>query len=139
MRWNECLKRNLVERKRRDKKLSFSLMKMAEKRIEFFASKEISVFVLEGVYEAILELCHAFLALEGLKTLSHECAIEFLREKNILKTSEVEFLHRLRRKRHKTKYYGLVIDEQALRGYIESSLKIFTKLKNALKNTLDYL
>ena len=39
MRWNECLKRNLVERKRRDKKLSFSLMKMAEKRIEFFASR----------------------------------------------------------------------------------------------------
>lgn len=61
MRWNECLERNLVERKRRDKKLSFSLMKMAEKRIEFFASKEISVFVLEGVYRPFLSYAMLFL------------------------------------------------------------------------------
>ena len=50
------------------------------------------MFTLEGFYEAILEVCHAFLALNGAKTISHECAIEFLRENGLLKSSDVEFL-----------------------------------------------
>ena len=80
-----------------------------EERIRFFKEKEVSVFVFEWFYEAILEICHAFLALEGFKTVSHECAIEFLRNNAILSDSQIEFLHRMRRIKHGIKYYGFVV------------------------------
>jgi len=91
MRWKECFDRNLIEKRTKDKELAKSLLKIASNRFNFFSSKGISIFVLEGVYESVVELCHALLALEGLKTLSHECAIEFLRDK-YLKKMKVNFL-----------------------------------------------
>jgi len=72
----------------------------------FFLTKEVSIFAGEGIYEAIIELGHSLLALEGLKKkLSHECAIKFLR-KRYIKDFETEFLHKLRKIKHSIKYYG---------------------------------
>ena len=116
-----------------DAKLAQSFVKIAKERLKFFSSKEISVFTLEGVYEAILELCHAFLALNGVKTVSHECAIEFLRENGILKFSDIEFLHQLRRRRHGIKYYGIAIGNDVLEKYIERATRIFDELANKLE------
>ncbi|MBU5678754.1 MAG: hypothetical protein KQA36_02580 [Candidatus Aenigmarchaeota archaeon] len=70
MNWEKCVRLNLVEKRTKDKELAKSLFKMASSRFNFFSSKGCSIFVLEGIYESVIELCHAFLALEGLKTLS---------------------------------------------------------------------
>lgn len=135
MRWSECAKNNLVERRTKDKELAKSLFKIAIDRFDFFSTKEVSIFVLEGMYESIIELCHAFLALEGLKTLSHECAIEFLRGRN-LNDYEVEFLHTLRKKRHGIKYYGRTLSEEVIKKNVEKGKTAFLRLKSILKDEL---
>jgi len=125
-----------VERKREDAKLANSLMRIAKERVKFFSSKEISVFTLEGIYEAILELCHALLALNGVKTVSHECAIEFLRENEVMKSSDIEFVHQLRKRRHSIKYYGVAIGSDVLVRYVERATKIFNELVDKLEKEL---
>ena len=125
-----------METKRKDAKLARSLLKIAKERMKFFSSREISVFTLEGFYEAILEVCHSFLALSGTKTISHECAIEFLRENGILKSSDVEFLHQLRKRRHSVKYYGVAISDDVLKRYVERAHRIFDELVIKLEKDL---
>jgi len=135
MEWEECIKRNLVEKKSKDVELAKSLLKMAKERFNFFLTKEISIFTPEGIYEAIIELGHAFLALEGLKTISHECVIEFLRE-TYLTDFEAEFLHKLRKKRHGIKYYGRILSPEVMKKYISSGKVIFKKLKKILEKRI---
>ena len=76
---------------------------------------------------------HGFLALEGLKTTSHECVIEFLRNK-YLSNYEAEFLHRLRKKRHGVKYYGRILSLDSVKKYVETGKRIFKKLRRILEN-----
>lgn len=128
MNWEECEKFNMVEKRAPDKELAKSLLKIAIARFDFFYSKDASIFSLEGVYEAILELCHSLMALEGLKTVSHECAIEFLRNK-YFGEYELEILHKLRKKRHGTKYYGTVLGNDMLKANLEKGKVLFLKLK----------
>ncbi len=129
MNWEECEKIGLVEKRTPDAELAKSLLKIASERFDFFSSGRVSIFALEGVYEAILELCHALLALDGLKTLSHECAIEFLRNR-YAGDSETEFLQKMRKKRHGVKYYGSMLDDVALQKYLEKGRTLFLELKN---------
>jgi uncharacterized protein (UPF0332 family) len=133
--WKDCIELKKVERRTPDKQLAKSLFKIATKRIDFFRDKEISIFVLEGVYEAIIELCHAILTLNGYKTLSHECVIEFLRGR-YLTDYEVEFLQRLRKKRHRAKYYGKIFSKEVIRKNVEIAIKVFFKLETLLKKEL---
>ena len=136
MRWEEFVKLNLVEKRRKDKELAKSLFKIAIDRFNFFSSKDISLFTLEGIYEAIIELCHALLALKGFKTLSHECAIEFLRDKYFT-TSEIELLHKLRKRRHGIKYYGRILSREVLKKNIKIGRTLFLKLKSIVKKELE--
>lgn len=137
MKWEECVKLKMVEKRTKDIELAKSLLKIAKERFNFFSSKPFSIFVLEGIYESIMELCHAILALEGFKTLSHECAIEFLRGKYI-DDYEAEILHKLRKKRHGIKYYGKIISEETIKANLEKGKSLFLKLKlrveKAIKN-----
>ena len=133
--WKDCIRLGKVEKRTQDKELAKSLLNIATERFNFFRNKEGSVFVLEGVYEAIIELCHAILALNGYKTLSHECAIEFLRER-YLNSYEVEFLHKLRKKRHNIKYYGKIFSKEIIERNVKIASKIFLKLKTLLKEEL---
>ncbi len=118
-----------------DRELAKSLLKISTERLEFFYSKKVSIFAMEGIYEAILELCHAFLALEGLKTLSHECAIEFLRGR-YLDEYETEFLQKLRKKRHGAKYYGTSLNPETVKANMEKGRALFLKLKSALEGKI---
>lgn len=74
MKWEECVKLKMVEKRTKDIELAKSLLKIAKERFNFFSSKPFSIFVLEGIYESIMELCHAILALEGFKnTFTRMC------------------------------------------------------------------
>lgn len=135
MNWEECGKRNLVEKRSKDEELAKSLLKIAVERFNFFSSKSTSIFTLEGVYESIIELCHALLALEGLKTLSHECAIEFLRGK-YFDGYEVELLHKLRKKRHGVKYYGKTLSDETVKRNLKIGKNLFLKLRSIVEKGL---
>ncbi len=136
MNWEEYVELNKVEKRTPDSELARSLLKIAGKRFEYFYTKDISVFSLEGVYEAVLELCHALMTYEGLKTLSHECAIEYLRNR-YLDDYETEFLQKLRKKRHGIKYYGNALSEDTIVSYIEKTKTLFQKLKEITEKKLD--
>lgn len=69
------------------------------------------------------------------KTLSHECAIEFLREK-YLDNSEVEFLQNVRKLRHGVKYYGKLIKYQNALILVQREREIFEKLSQLLENKI---
>lgn len=135
MNWEECINRNLMEKRTPDKELAKSLLNIAVDRFNFFLSKDISVFTLEGVYESIMELGHAFLALEGLKTISHECVIEFLKREHI-DDYEAEFLHKLRRKRHGIKYYGKMLNRETIEKNVREGKNLFLKLKSIAEKKL---
>ncbi|MBS7645780.1 hypothetical protein KEJ44_07075 [Candidatus Bathyarchaeota archaeon] len=135
MRWSECISSGLVEKRTKDKELAKSLFKMAIDRFEFFSSKEAGIFVLEGIYESILELCHSLLSLEGYKTVSHECAIEFLRGR-CLNDYEIELLDKLRKRRHGAKYYGESLSSAVIKRNIENGTVIFQKLKTFVEKKL---
>lgn len=57
MRWEDCLRENKVEKRKIDKELAKSQVKIARERFEFFKSIELSEstarFIMEGYYEAI--------------------------------------------------------------------------------------
>lgn len=139
MRWEECMKLNLIEKRTKDKELAKSLFKIALGRFRFLMSKEEDeenlIFVLEGIYEVILELCHSILALNGFKTLSHECAIEFLRNR-YLNDYEMEFLQRLRKLRHGIKYYGKILKSESIKDNLGRSKQIFAKIRVILEREL---
>jgi len=135
MSWEECVELGKIEKRMPDRELAKSLLKMAGQRLDFFYSKNASIFAMEGIYEAILELCHAFLALEGLKTLSHECAIEFLRGR-YLDDYETEFLQKLRKKRHGAKYYGTSMDSVLVKANMEKGRALFLKLKSSFEGKI---
>lgn len=92
--------------------------------------------MLEGIYESIIELSHALLALKGFKTTSHECVIEFLRG-NYLNDYETEFLHSLRKKRHGIKYYGRILSEESIKRNVEMGKNLFLKLKEKVKKEIN--
>jgi len=52
MNWEECLKLNMVEKRTKDEELAKSLLKIVVERFNFFSTKNISLFTLEGIYEA---------------------------------------------------------------------------------------
>ncbi len=135
MSWEECMKLGMVEKRTPDEELAKSLLKIAGERFDFFYSKNTSIFAMEGIYEAILELSHAFLALEGLKTLSHECAIDFLRGK-YLDEYETDFLQKMRKKRHGVKYYGTSVSFEILKANMEKGRALFLKLKTILEGKI---
>ncbi|MEM5802281.1 MAG: hypothetical protein QXQ18_02775 [Candidatus Aenigmatarchaeota archaeon] len=108
------------------------MVKIAVERFNFFSSKKFSIFTLEGIYESIVELSHAVLALKGLKTFSHECVIEFLRGR-YFDDYETEFLHNLRKKRHGIKYYGRILSEESIERNVEKGKNLFLKLKRIVE------
>lgn len=65
---------------------------------------------------------HSLMALQGLKTVSHECAIAFMKGR-YLDDYEVDFLGKLRKKRHGTKYYGRILSEETIESNIERAKK----------------
>ncbi len=108
---------------------------MAVDRFDFFSTKEANIFALEGIYESILELCHSLLSLEGFKTSSHECVIDFLRGR-CLNDYETELLDKLRKRRHGTKYYGEMLGDAVVMKNIEHGKMLFQKLKSFVEKRL---
>ena len=125
----------MMEKRTPDSELAKSLLIMATNRFDYFFPKGNSIFTMEGIYEAILELSHTLMALQGLKTVSHECAIAFLKGR-YLDDYEVDFLDKLRKKRHGAKYYGRILSEETIGNNIERGVAVFKKMKSVAEKEL---
>jgi hypothetical protein len=49
---------------------------------------------------------------------------------------EVEFLHRLRKKRHSIKYYGRILSEESIKRNVEKGKELFLKLRPKIEENL---
>ena len=76
---------------------------------------EFCSLIVEGYYEVLKELMTALLAVDGLKTTSHECLIAYV-ERYCAEVSgaEVHLLDQLRRMRNDISYRGVMVDPEYL-------------------------
>ena len=129
------IRKGVVKKSIKDIKRAVSLLKTARKRMKTAEKIDVRNFKLEFVYEAIIELIEALMSLEGYKSYSHEADIAFLRKINfpeniILKLDEV------RRKRHRSKYYGVELKADKTEELIKFCKDIFKKLEDLLESKI---
>lgn len=141
MKWQDCLEKKIARRTLKNTETARSLYKTAVERKSLIDSydKNFGRFAIEGCYESLVELVHALLSINGFKSYSHECSIEFLGEfySDVFEKSEISFLQRLRTLRNLIKYEGKEIDASDAPYWMEGSCRVFEKLKNILSNDLE--
>jgi len=140
MKWQECLENKIVNKTLKNLELARSLFHTAIDRKNFIdksSAKGNERFVVEGYYEALMELIHSILAINSFKSYNHECSIEFLAEfySKEFDKSEINFLQRLRMLRNLIKYEGKNIKEDS-KYWIENSKITFEKLSNIIKKNI---
>lgn len=139
MNWKKCKQEKIYERKA-DPEEAKSLLKMAEIRQKDnnrrnVTSENVSLIV-ETHWEVQKQLTTALLILDGYKSYSQECLIEFLKQKHDFKTSHAKKMHQLRRLRNDIDYRGKFLDKDYLDRNQEKIEKITEKLKQKLKEEL---
>jgi len=132
------LKIKAIKRKTKDINLAKSLLLSAKDRMEFAKKivEEKPRYSLELAYESVRELLDALLSIEGYKTWSHEAAISFLQSLVEFSKIEIERLDMTRKKRHSSKYYGLLIDIKECKDDLIFLNKLFFKLEDILKRKI---
>jgi len=129
------VKKGEVKISEKDVNLANSLLKTAELRIKTIENLDFYNFKIEFAYEALIEITDALLALEGFKSYSHKANVAYLRKLNFSEDIILKF-DRLRELRHKSKYYGVEINEELAEEYLKFALELFNELKTILKNKL---
>ena len=128
------LSKGLVKKRRKDTDLASSLVNSSRDRMKF--SKEIMKsrprYALEMAYESVIELIEALLALEGLKSWSHEANIVFLLKVGFIET-DIARLDLSRRKRHSSKYYGISFTPEEAKEEIEYLGRVFNRILSKIK------
>lgn len=134
--WQECIEKGFVRKSTPDKELAKSLVKMADARLSFIKSIEItpsnaSIITAEA-YEALREICEAIIAVKGFKVYSHECITTFLNE--ILKDGYVaEVFDRYRRIRNSINYYGRQVNTEDAKQAVSETSEMIRKLKSLVQ------
>jgi len=141
MKWQECLENKIVNKTFKNLELARSLFHTAVDRKNFIDGSDTENnerFIIEGYYEALMELMHSLISINGFKSYNHECSIEFLAEfySKEFDKSEINFLHRLRMLRNLIKYEGRKIKEDS-KYWLENSKNIFNKLLNIIRKDIN--
>ena len=82
--WSKCIEEGDALKVSPDRERALSLVKIADKRLRFYAgikTDEASKnFVFEAVYTCAVEVLHAVLIAKGYKVLNHKCLCAYLRD-----------------------------------------------------------
>ena len=132
LRFEYYLSKGVVKKCNKNCEKAKSLIKKARKRIEVSQEIKIPSFRLEFAYEAIIEAIEALLSVEGYKSYSHEADISFLRKVGFSEMVVLE-VDRLRRKRHRSKYYGLEFSNNDANDAVRLAKKIMDDIILILK------
>lgn len=140
MNWETCLEEKVYERKANPEEAR-SLLKMAEIRQEDNDRREPTdenaSLIVESYWEMMKQLSTGLLILEGYKSYSQECLIEFLKQKHDLKNSQAKKMNQIRRLRNDIDYRGKFLDKDYLERNEEKIENIIKNLKQKLKEELD--
>jgi hypothetical protein len=129
------VRKGVVRKDVRDVSRAKSLVKIAKERLKAAEKLRNPSFRLEFIYEAIIEMIEAILALRGYKSYSHEANIAYLRKLKFPESTILTF-DKLRRKRHRSKYYGASFDEKEVRLAKEFAEKVIAKLEKIIFDEL---
>jgi MoxR-like ATPase len=140
MNWKECMQEKIYERKTNPKEAK-SLLKMAEIRQKDNERREVTEenvsLIVETHWEVQKQLTTALLILEGYKSYSQECLIEFLKQKHDLRKSHAQKMHQLRRLRNDIDYRGKFLDRDYLDRNQDKIQQITENLKQKLEKELE--
>ena len=140
MNWKECKEEKIYERKTNPEEAR-SLLKMAEIRQKDNERREVTEenvsLIVETHWEVQKQLTTALLILEGYKSYSQECLIEFLKQKHDLRKSHAQKMHQLRRLRNDIDYRGKFLDRDYLDRNQDKIQQITENLKQKLEKELE--
>jgi hypothetical protein len=92
--------------------------------------------IVEEYYEIIKELMTSLLYIEGYKTLSHIKLIDFVGKHYDLDAKEISFIHKLRKFRNNSMYYGKRVSKDFLINNEERIKEIVLDLTELIKEKL---
>ena len=121
-----CMSKNeLIETGDKDNALAGGLLSLAVHKQQFWTeanleSKYPSVY-LEGHYEIVKELATAILAIDGWKSLNHECLFAYLKEKRQDLEIDFDFILELKDIRNAIDYRGIQVSKET---WSKNKLKI---------------
>ena len=132
---NECFRKGMIKKTRKDTELVKSLMEMSDIKETTVKTANINKINISAyvslAYDSLREILEALCILKGYKVLSHICMGEFL--KSILEDFDYEEFDRLRWIRNSINYYGEKIEFNQGKEIIE---KIFIMKKKIVKKYL---
>ncbi len=109
---DECFRKGLIKRTKRNRGLARSLLEMAnikERTVKTAQLDELNISAyISLAYDALRQVLEAICVLNGYKVLSHACVGELLNE--LLEDFNYKAFDRLRYVRNNINYYGIKVD-----------------------------
>ena len=134
MNWKKC-EQEFIRKVFPDKEKVKSLIEIAESRLKFVKSfeitKETASFVIENYYEIIKELLTALLLKNGLRSKNHQCLISYFYKEHPDYEFEANLIQQMSFLRNRLEYYGELIDKSFLdknQAEIEKLIKLLNSL-----------
>ena len=129
------LERGKVLKRTPDQKMAESLKHDATQRLVQSKITDLQPkFRFELAYDSIRELADALLARDGYKTYSHEAAIAYFKELNLINDAELERLDLCRKTRNDSKYYGQELPKTEYIEFHKFIEKLHTKIQPEKKD-----
>ena len=136
MEWAEC-ERDFIRRTEKDAEKIESMLKIADKRLNFIKSVAVNSnnvsFVAENYYEIIKELLSAFLLKNGLKSKNHQCLISYFYKKHHQYEFEARLILQMSYFRNRLNYYGEAIDRAFYDKHKEDFERIIDLIKGLIR------
>ncbi len=136
--WEEA--KNNIIKTAIDKEKAKSLYLMLKERkeaVKFLDPLRFTSIIIEDYYEIIKECITALMSIDGLKTLSHEVLVAYLKKSyGEFSEHEILFIDEMRKLRNKINYDGLKVKPQYWELNKNNILKIIEKLDKILERGL---
>lgn len=114
-----------------------SLVEMSKERLDDIKKESKTYKIIEEYYEIIKELITALMYLNGLKTLSHQMLIVYLKENHEeFEEFEILLIDELRRLRNSIVYYGQKVEKDFLINKEKEIVTIIKKLFSIAESKL---
>ncbi len=140
MNWGECKGEKVFERQVNPEEAR-SLLKMARLRKKDNERREVRdenvSLIIESHWETIKQLSTGLLILEGYKSYSQECLIEFLKEFHEIPEKDIQKMNQVRKLRNDIDYRGKFLDQDYLERNQEQIHNIIHKLEQKLETKLE--
>ncbi|MBI3412578.1 MAG: hypothetical protein HY051_00670 [Candidatus Aenigmarchaeota archaeon] len=135
MDWENCVNEGTAVKVSINEERMRSLRNSAKATLEFVESVEMNEnnasILLKNMYDAVLELLHAYLLSKGYKVLNHLCIGYYLRD--VLGNREFFYLFdRYRKIRNSITYYGVRVEPATAKHGINELGELFGKINGMI-------